>query len=270
MTAPALSVPSPNGRMYRHPSKMSEVPSITNIIGMKDKPALKWWAARQAAEFAANNLDTLKALSVQERIDLIKGAPFRGTKDASNVGSIVHDWIDQWIKGGSSPLALSDSGQTNDAWGDAPWQARAMWAQFGALVRKYRPRFVFSEFTVWSDTHGYAGTADWAARIGSCYVLGDTKTGKGVYPEVGMQLAAIANADTIISPDGVETPIDKFDRFAVLHVRPRSASLIPVTGIDECFKALLGLRAVFDFQVNHSENVLGYAPKISATGGSDD
>jgi hypothetical protein len=137
-----------------------------------------------------------------------------------------------------------------------------MWRQWQGLVQKYKPEFIASEFTVWSDKHGYAGTGDWAARIGGALVLADTKTGKKAYPEVGMQLAAIANADFILADDGTETPIPKYERFAVAHVRPRSASLIPVERIDQCFETFLGLKTVFDFDVNTAEHVLKWAPKI--------
>jgi len=39
---------------------------------MKDKPALKWWAAKQAAIFAAEKYESLESLSKEERIDLIR------------------------------------------------------------------------------------------------------------------------------------------------------------------------------------------------------
>ena len=50
-----------------------------------------------------------------------------------------------------------------------------MWRQFGGFLDKYKPQWVDSEFTVWSETHGYAGTADWAALLGKNLVLGDQK-----------------------------------------------------------------------------------------------
>src|ERR1039458_6749587 len=93
-----LAVSTSNGRFYQHPGSGKQVPSITNVIGMKDKPALKWWASKMAATFAAQNIDTLAKLKEAERIDLIKGAPFRKTGDSSNVGNKVHDWIDGYAK----------------------------------------------------------------------------------------------------------------------------------------------------------------------------
>jgi len=54
---------------------------------MKDKPALKWWRPNKQLIFAAEKYESLESLSKEERIDLIKGAPFRKTGGASNVGN---------------------------------------------------------------------------------------------------------------------------------------------------------------------------------------
>lgn len=257
MTSPALSIKTPHGRFYEHPRSHAQVPSITNVIGMKDKPALKWWAAKQAAIFAAQNLDTLKALSEAERIDLIKGAPFRSTATASERGDCVHDWIDQFIKSGECIEAHIPEGF--DA---ASRTAQNMWKSFQAFVLKYHPVFLHSEFSVWSDTYQYAGTGDFICRIGSATVYGDTKTGNGVYPEVGIQIAALRGGDYMFTADGEQVPLPKCDRGAVLHVRPRFARLSPLKGLDECFDAFLGLRKVFEWDCVTADTVIGAAPKI--------
>lgn len=52
-----------------------------------------------AATYAAQNLEMLTAMKTEaERIDIIKGAPFRKTGDSSDVGNKVHDWIDTYAK----------------------------------------------------------------------------------------------------------------------------------------------------------------------------
>jgi hypothetical protein len=263
LTDPVLSKSTSNGRFYVRPGRFSEVPSITNIIGMKDKPALKWWAARQAAEFAADNVDTIKALKRAEAIDLIKGAPFRKTGDSANVGDIVHNWIDQYIK-----MRLQSPGITFDpdpAFSDAPRTAQKMWGSFMCVVQKYNPQWIASEFTVWSETHEYAGTGDWMARIGGRIVLGDTKTGNGVYPEVGMQCAALEYADYALDAEGNEYQLPNAEAFGVLHVRPTYARLSPLEGIPACYKAFLGLREVHRWMCETSESVIRVAPKIENT-----
>lgn len=258
MTAPALSESTPFGRYYSNPNRQYKVPSITNIKEKKGINALKFWAAREAAEYAADNMAKLATLTRDEAVSLIKAAPFgkaSSREESSRIGNVVHDWVDRYIKG--------DLPKPSEIEAEVP-TAQNMWRHFWAALRKYEPRFTLSEFTVWSDTHGYAGTADWAAYIGDALVLGDTKTGKAVYEDVAMQLAALAKADVIIDTEGNETPIPKFDRFAVLHLRPQSAKLIPVTHIDEAFTQFLGCKAIFDFDVNFKDKVLMFAPKIQA------
>jgi hypothetical protein len=140
-----------------------------------------------------------------------------------------------------------------------------MWRQIvgpKGFVETYKPSWSLSEFTVWSDAHNYAGTADLAAYIGNALVLIDHKTGKNAYPDTALQLAALANADFILSPDGTEMPLPKFDRCGILHIRPRSCRLIPVDHIEEAFSAFLGLKACFDWQVAYQDETLKYAPKL--------
>ena len=255
MTAPALSTPTPFGRYYIHPGRSYQVPSITNIKDKRNIPALKYWAARMAAQYAADNLSKLSALDRDEAVELIRKAPFtHKADDPSAIGDTVHDWIDRFIKG--EEIAAEEIGE-------APPSAAQMWLRFNDVVDQYKPKWVESEFTVWSDRYGYAGTADWCAYIGDTLVLGDTKTGKGVYDDVALQLAALANADFILEVNGNERPMPTFQRYAVLHVRPRAAKLIPVENIPAAFKAFLGLKDLFDFERECEGKILMFAPKIS-------
>lgn len=259
MTAPALSVSTPFGRYYVDPSRRSQVPSITNIKSKKGIDALKHWAANQAAEYAADNKDKLYGLTRDEVYTLVKQAPFSRTSskaEASAIGDLVHGWIDHYIKNGTAPA--QEEIQAASA------TASRMWRQFLAFEQYYKPQWLDSEFTVWSDKYGYAGTADWAALINSRLTLGDTKTGKSLYTDMGMQLAALASADYILEPDGTKRPLPAFERFGLLHVRPTFSRLVPVDNIKECFRQFLALKVVFDFDVNYGDKVLMQAPKIQA------
>lgn len=260
MTAPKLSVSTPNGRYYYHPRRESSKPSITNIMDQKNKAGLKYWASREAANYAADNLMKLSTLTRDEAIELIRRAPF-AKSDSSKVGDAVHDWIDRFIKGEFGP-----TGQPSDQeFLEAGFTAKHMWQTFQAFNRYYHPKFVESEFTVWSETYGYAGTADWSAYIGGSLVLGDTKTGTRIYPDTGLQLAALAKADFILDPDGTERPLPKYDKFAILHIRPTYFELPPIHNIEACFNGFLGLKASFDLEINYGDSILGYAPKVKSS-----
>lgn len=269
MTDPILSEKTSNGRYYTNPNNHKSVPSITNIKGMKHIEGLKYFYLKACGNYAADNKDKLATLDRNEVFQLVKGAPWapKPVEDnPSKIGDIIHDFIDQDIKrtlaGSSGPEV--DSTVYRDKDGnefESPRIVRNMWRQYGGFVDRYKPKWVDSEFTVWSDTYGYAGTADWSAFIGNALVLGDTKTGKGVYPDTAIQLAALAKADYIIAPDGTQRDMPKFERFGILHVRPMFTRLVPVEHIDEWFEAFKALKVVFDTVINFENKTLCQAPK---------
>jgi hypothetical protein len=260
MTAPDLSKNTDHGRFYVHPHNQKAVPSITNVIGTKNKPFIPPWGYRKCGEFVADNLDTLIGLRGDRAaiIDVVKGAPYRSTAASGDRGDLVHLWIERRIKSGGTEPTDEEISQHPDQ------SARAMWKSFLRIEDNYKPVWLLSETTVWSDKYGYAGTTDWVARIGGAITLGDTKTGNGVYPEVGMQVAAAAFADYGIDENGQPFELPKFERFAVLHIRPRYARLSPLTNMEENFRGFLGLRAAFEWDVQHSGTVIQYAPKIES------
>jgi hypothetical protein len=255
MTSPPLSVPTANGRYYAHPSDRRMVPSITNIIDTLSKPALKFWAAREAANYAADNREKLAGLKRDEAFTLVRNAPFARTDDSpSAIGDIVHGWIERHVKGDSP---------SHDEIYASHHTARDMYLHFVKFRDTYSPEFTDAEFTVWSDKHGYAGTADISMRINGVHVLADTKTGQNVYPETAMQLAALARADVVLTVDGAEHPVPPYERFAILHLRPRSATLVPVDNIDAAFETFLALKKAFDWKAEYADRTLGFAPKIN-------
>jgi hypothetical protein len=77
-----------------------------------------------------------------------------------------------------------------------------------------------SEALVVSPTLRYGGTFDLLARDrDGRTVLADIKTGRGVYREAVLQLAAYAFADLVARPgDPVAWPMPVVERFVVLHV----------------------------------------------------
>lgn len=259
MPAPDLSKQTSDGRVYVHPHDGREAPSTTNIINMKAKPGIAYWGYRQCGEFVADNVDTIVALAKKDRsavIDVVRGAPNRRTEQSGNRGDLVHLWIERRIRSGGLEPTDQEVMDTADK------TAREMWKSFLRIEANYSPEWLHSETTYWSDKYEYAGTLDWMARINGKVVLGDTKTGNNVYPEVGMQVAAAAYADYAIDDDGQPFSLPHADKFAVLHIRPRYARLNPLTHIPECFQCFLGLRAVWGWSHVTSENVIQYAPKI--------
>jgi hypothetical protein len=261
MTAPDLSKQTDHGRFYVHPRNRKAVPSITNVIGMKAKPGIAYWGYKQCGIFVSENWEMVTELARKDPsavVDLVKGAPNRSTSKSGDRGDLVHEWIERRIHSQGKEPTTEEIEQNPDR------TARSMWASFLRVEARYEPEWLLAETTVWSDQHDYAGTIDWVARIGGKVTMGDTKTGNNVYPEVGLQVAAGANADYGIDQDGRPFVLPEIERFAVLHIRPRYARLSPLDNMEENFKAFLGLRAIFEWDTIHAENVIGYAPKIES------
>lgn len=247
MTSPVLAVEVTGAdgekhRVYRHPLTGEQVPSITSVIHVLNKPRLVNWAARMAAEYAVVNWSKLGEIPVQERVREIKAAHERYTGKAQKTGDIVHDLIDAWSTGKAFP--------------EYPREVNSFANQFIGFLMDNRPKFIENEFTVWSRKHQYAGTGDWIAAIGGHVFLGDTKTGRSLWPEVGLQLAALSGADFILRPDGSEEPIPQIDGLAALHIRPRSWKLQPVYEQGENFAAFLAARRLLHWQHQTAPNVL--------------
>jgi hypothetical protein len=252
LTAPPLARParagepgfSQGGRIYENPRTGATAVSITSVTKVKAKPAVEAWQLKKCGEYAADNIVELHGLlsgkeaaeleaARKQAVDLVRQAPDEHTSKASSNGDLVHDAIDALYKTGELP----DTGS---------WSltAKRMFRAFLKWNERYKPEYVDSEFTVWSEKYGYAGTADLALIIAGYLALIDSKTGNGTYPEVGLQLAALANADYIINPDGSTRPLPRFERFAVLHIRPTYVDLEPINYIDHCFTAFRALRNV--------------------------
>lgn len=226
--------------------------SVTTIIsGGVPKGALKAWGERLVAETAVNKRDIWDAMDANEAIDWLKRAPYRETEKAAAQGSDIHDWAERHALG----LA-----PTVD---DVPAVQRGYVEGFGAFVADWSPTWHMSEATVYSRAHGYAGTLDALISIeGLGLGLVDYKTGKGVYGEVALQLAAYRHAEFVGLATGTEAPLPAVDWCGVLHLTPKGYELIPVTAGPDEFRAFLYAQQVREFVENASKSVLG-APLIA-------
>jgi hypothetical protein len=232
LTQPKYATQDKNGkRLYRDPrNPKKRVPSVTTVIGMKAKPLLVGWAARTAAEYADENWQMLSNLSSYERVNLIKNAHTKRASDAADLGDSIHLFAEAYLKDEPMPAY--------------PVEAQYSIANLIAWIDLYKPKLIAAEVSKISD-HGYAGTFDLLAEIDGEVWLLDWKTGKGVYDEVGMQLAALHFADRVLAEE--PTILPKATRFGVVHIRPDSVveeMLIEFEDMDgyfEMFKACLTL-----------------------------
>ncbi len=235
MTAPAQATTSPGGyRVYRWAGRA--FPSVTAVIsGGVPKPFLAPWAAKAAAEYAVANLDRLAQLPPGQAVREVKRAPWEQSGAAAGLGDAVHAAVEAHATGRPRP--------------EVPAEAGPYLAAFDRFAAEHRPGFLLAERTVYSRRYGYAGTFDAICTLpGLGVVLLDVKTGRHVYPEACLQLAAYAAAEFVGDPDGrTEHPMPELDAGAVLHLRPGGYRLIPVPIGRAVLEAFLAALAVFRF-----------------------
>lgn len=171
----------------------AEVPSVTTILRILDKPALKWWAMKQGVggfielidryAWRQDGLpDTLSTDKVVKWLAREQLTINHTSKNAAKRGQGAHDALERFITTGEIPdpreFPLPDRGFVK---GLTDWLEVA------------KPDLELAEFMVGSVEHGFAGRTDLLAWIGQPQTLWliDLKTSAKarVYDEALMQLA---------------------------------------------------------------------------------
>lgn len=194
-------------------------PGVTTALGVIDKSgALMAWAARQTAEAAVALMQSPEVMNVMLSTTgpdgIAKALTSRANwqrDEAAQLGSAVHGWADALVA--SQPLPnLSETARIY-AEHYAEWWQKQRWALRLSEAVVVAP-------AVDGVHEGWGGTFDLLARdADGRTVLADIKTGKGVYREAILQLAAYGMAP-LVSPMGsagvYEMP--RIDRYAIIHV----------------------------------------------------
>ncbi|HSW65443.1 MAG TPA: hypothetical protein VLH56_19360 [Dissulfurispiraceae bacterium] len=159
-------------------------PSVTKILGIIAKPWLVPWALN---EYEAGLLLAFKPgvaydeLQLRKIIAECKNIHKTKSRDAADLGTDTHDWIEQHIKSQLNQdmppdMPINETMQlTCQAF--LNWEARN------------KPQWLSSERYIYSANHQYVGTLDFEAIIDGYLVVGDIKTSKAIYDEYWLQLA---------------------------------------------------------------------------------
>lgn len=230
-----------NGRYYEWQGK--KYPSVTTILSKGiPKPGLVPWASKMVATGAVEDIEIWAGMSDEEAISYLSGLPNAKRNTSANLGSIIH--------------AATESHSLDREHKEISEEARQYVDSFQQFTADWSPKFLFTEQAVFNDTHGYAGTLDSLVRIGRTVWVLDTKTGKRVYPEVALQLAAYANAEFVGKPDGTEVAMPVVKKGGVVHLTPEGYSFIPVRIDEEVFDAFLSVKDIFHWGWGLSGTVL--------------
>ncbi len=228
--------------------------SVTTILaGALPKPALVAWAANMTASYALDHIDQIAALAERDRdgaYELLKRAPWRERDRAADLGSSLHEAIESYTLGRPAP--------------EWPLPIRPRMAAFAEFLADYQPVYELAEATVIHHRERYAGTLDaivtfpspLRSTLGGRTYLMDVKSGKGVYPEVALQLAAYRYAECVAAADGSEQPLPAVDACAVLHLTDGGYQLIEVVADETVYQYFLYAREIFRWQEEISKTVL--------------
>lgn len=178
--------------------------SVTEVLGVLDKPALRWWFGNQIY------LAMLKDPTMNEAEAM--SSPYKTSKKAASRGSTIHSIIEAHKK--SDVLIKTVPKLQGYA------EAYYKW------IRDFKPEIVENEKTVVNKKYGYAGTLDMLIKNSDKLTVVDFKTNKkgNLYDEVDLQLSAYSHAlDGVtgmiavgLAEDGnytQKTVEDKFDTF---------------------------------------------------------
>ena len=234
MTTPELAQNvKGKGRHYPHPVTKELLPSITNVIGVINKPALVGWAAREVATKAWELRRSLQEMEEADALQVLKGAPYRKSGRAADRGTTIHAYLEARLNG-LQPEVLDGEARQYQAGADAwlaDWQVEPL----------------ATELTVFADE--YAGTGDlWCRRDGTLCIV-DFKTGKAIYSEAALQIAALygahLTADGSSTPHSFETgPVEGW----VVRIGENGYEAKQVESLEYCLDAFMAAVALWQWQ----------------------
>jgi len=215
--------------MARYTIEGVDYPSVTQILDILDKPALKQWAVNMACNYIKDNVKSgdFDATEIKDLADQAKKEWKNLSQEAMSIGSEVHSLIEKYIKDG------------RDAVGEMRPEVENAFLAFLDWEKENIDKWLASEMTVYDPTIGYAGTLDAIAKMkknvtfnGLIYVL-DFKASKGFYDGYGMQLSGYRGAvqrelDYSIDGQGIvrldkETGLPEFKDYSKVYEAKLSA-----------------------------------------------
>jgi hypothetical protein len=190
-----------NEKSRRHKIDGKSAPSVTQILGILEKPGLSWWGWKIACDGLAEAQSQGMGVpddgrEMQDMLKNMQFTPARSLSSAGDRGSIVHNAAEDWAKDGEVPNPANFAKEHRGY-----IQALAKW------ISDDEPQFLETEVVIASRKHGFVGKFDFLAEIGDHKVIGDYKTSKSIYKEAHLQLAAYKLASDEMGRDPVDNLI---------------------------------------------------------------
>ena len=212
-----------------------QYPGVTSILKVMDKSdALMSWAARQTAEAAVELAtddygkaltDLIAAVGPEGAVKALSSRSSWKRDEAAQLGTDVHSLADLVVRGQPTP-SMTETQRVRVLHYAKWWEAQL---KAGVQLRLSEAMVVRPTDDV--NAYGWGGTFDLLYYDGDRQtVLADIKTGKAVYREAVLQLAAYGMASYVqpAPTNGVELslqgipqrvwPMPVPDRYQVIHV----------------------------------------------------
>jgi hypothetical protein len=209
------------------------------------------WQARLVAESAIASLDELRSLDPEAAKKHLLALADASKDTKAGIGTHVHRYAEAIAKG-NVPKA-----ETPEA---VPYLRH-----FDSFIYDVQPEFLGVELPVYNRTHGYAGTADMFAVIDGKAAVVDIKTGKSIWPEVALQLAAYARSEFCVR-GGVEEPSPVVQHGYVLHIGESGYELRRCDIGDSTFSAFVAMLDSYRWLAEESSYVIGALVREGANG----
>lgn len=215
-------------------------PGVTTVTANLAKGFLMPWATKMCAEAVKERREELQnplldKTQFDELIDECKRAAKDKSEAAKEAGTLVHDWIDAYVK---AKIAGTDLPEATPGHPEAQKSCEA----FIAWERQAKPTWIEADCVVGSATHEFGGRFDALAEIDGKKVLIDFKTSSQFSDDYFIQLAGYQLA--------LEEMGEKVDTRLLLRL-PKDGKdaeeLYVPTPDDLDRQAFLGLRAVQRF-----------------------
>lgn len=214
------------GRGHTYYIDGAKVDGVTTLISKGlPKPALVNWAARTAAEYAADHWDELSELPPSGRIEAIRNAHNESRDRAAVQGTRVHAIADRLAHGEEVAVPDELAGFVESA---------------VRFLDEWDVRTLLTETSVISRRWSYGGTLDLVADLSGKRWLLDFKTNKsGPFGDTAFQLAAYRYADKWLDDDGKELTPFEVDECGVVWLRQDGYDLHPYHADQGVFRQFL-------------------------------
>ena len=162
------------GSFYWHQNQ--PYASVTNVLKVIDKPALRYWFGKEVYWAVVNepSIELKAALN----------APWKSSGSAKARGTAVHKIVEDFTVTGKV---------------EVPQKYRGYASAFRKWVQEYNADLMEREKTIFNHAEKYAGTLDLLVNINNTPAIIDIKTGKDIYPESGLQLSAYLHGENVMA-----------------------------------------------------------------------